>query len=200
MPGAGDRIQRGLMKFLTSQQMLISALMQKLHNSHVWCGEFVLQKAVYIAKSWLDVFEFNDYEFIMYMNCAYSYDLKRELQGMKSDGVIEFNHNDKSKLGAPLVVTKTMRQVLADHDPIDLRPKEFDFLKKHLSRKTIVQMEGLTRGLMAVEKVGVDSSSGEKVKVLTTTWKTRLPEKELFSNVVAADKFIRFRDKFMRSI
>ena len=106
----------------TERRALVCALAHQLLGAGSWCGETHLQKAVYVAKRWLNVPEFEDYEFILYMYGPFSFELQEELREMRADDWI------RSCFPPGMPYGPTLRPVKPMGELPKFREREFAFI------------------------------------------------------------------------
>ena len=169
---------------MEKQQALVCALADKLFGGGSWCGETHMQKAVYIAKRWLGISEFEDYEFILYMYGPFSFDLKRELRVMRMEGWIQPCFPPGMPYGPTLRPTEQAEWTS------DAHALEFDFIAKEFGGRNVAELERLTTALLATEKLGRDTSENERACQLRT-WKLHFAEMEALQAVRDADGMLK---------
>ena len=133
---------------MEKQQALVCALADKLFGAGSWCGETHMQKAVYIAKRWLGISEFEDYEFILYMYGPFSFDLKRELRVMRMEGWLQPCFPPGMPYGPTLRPTEQAEWTS------DAHAREFDFIAEEFSGKNVAELERLDHRLAGDREVG----------------------------------------------
>lgn len=176
----------------SKQWALICALAEKLFAAGSWCGETHMQKAAYVAKRWLGVSEFDDYEFILYMHGPFSFDLKGELRAMRVEGWLRSRFRPGTPYGP------TLRPTELAEKPRNAREREFDFIAKEFGGKNVAELERLTTALLATEKLGKDKSVSERVQQLRK-WKLHFSETEALQAVRDADNMLKRIDGLKRA-
>ena len=178
----------------SKQQMLVCALANQLIRAGNWCGETHLQKAIYVAKHWLGVSEFKDFEFILYMYGPFSFDLKGELRAMRADGLLESHFLPGMSYGPTLRLTKRAKKLIEQaKKPSDVRACEFGFIAKEFSGKNAADLERLATALLATRELGKKASVSERVRQLRT-WKLHFTEREALQAVRNADDMLKRKD------
>ena len=169
------------------QRALVCALASQLIDAGNWCGETHLQKAVYVAKHWLGVSEFDDHEFILYMYGPFSFDLKDELRAMCAEGWLKPRYRAGVSYGPTLHPAEQAGKLP------ETRLHEFDIIAKKFGDKNVAQLERLTTALLATEELGKDKSVSERVQQLRK-WKLHFTEMEALQAVRDADDMLKHID------
>lgn len=173
------------------QRALVCALADNLNRNGSWCGETHLQKAVYVAKRWLEVPEFTDYEFILYMYGPFSFDLKEELREMRAEGWMRAHFRGGPAYGPTLLPGEQAGELPKS------REREFDFIAQQFGGKDVVDLERLTTALLATERLGRNKSVSERSRQLRA-WKLHFTESEALRAVQSADEMLKRIDEFRK--
>ena len=177
-----------------TQQALVCALATQLIDAGSLCGEAHLQKAAYVAKHWLKVSGFEDFEFILYMYGPFSFDLKGELRAMRAEGW--FKSDSPPTLRPTERVDNLTEQV---KNLLNACAHEFNFIAEEFRGKDAAELERLTTALLATEKLSRKASMSERVRQLLQTWKLHFTEMEALRAVRDADEMLKRMDKLKQA-
>ena len=129
---------------------IILRLSDLLQTKGSWCSEAFLQKAVYFLQEITKLP--TNYEFIFYKHSPLSFELKRELNSMRADQMIEvLIHQDFSY---PCLCPTQVGKLVCIHYQKDLErfDPQISFVVDHFGNKPIGELEMLATYLYYVAK------------------------------------------------
>jgi hypothetical protein len=134
----------------TQRKVVLAALVEKLHETGDWCGETHVQKNTYFLEELFDVDL--GYDFILYKHGPFSFELRDELSGLRSDQLLDLEPRP-SPYGPSLIPTDAAKalearfpKTLAEHEDA------IEFVTGHLGNKGVVELERLATALLVTRE------------------------------------------------
>lgn len=127
------------------EQAVLVGLTRRLNEKGSWTGETHVQKAAYLMHE-LRGIDFS-FGFILYKHGPFSFEMRDELSGMRSDGLIARTLDDP-RYGPRLTVTergKELEQSLAS--TLTRYEDDLDWITDTLNRRGVVELERLATAM-----------------------------------------------------
>jgi uncharacterized protein YwgA len=175
---------------LLSQRALVVALAEKLEKKGSWTGETHVQKATYLLSELCGV-DF-DFDFILYKHGPFSFELRDELSGMQSEGLLE-SVAPSPRYGPQLLVTPRGKNLEKDFEKTMQRYGEsLDWIADTLGSRGVMDLERLATAMwMTREDPG--GSIRSRAKALTDV-KPHISLKDATESVEEIDGLLRNRE------
>lgn len=168
------------------EQAVLVGLARRLSEKGSWTGETHVQKAAYLMKE-LRATDFS-FGFILYKHGPFSFELRDELTGMRSDGLIE-RIVDDPRYGPRLKVTERgeqLEQSLAS--TLTRYGDDLDWIADALNRRGVVELERLATAMWMTrhhDGTSVDQRANAVVEV-----KPHISHEEAMAAVEEIDRLL----------
>jgi hypothetical protein len=146
------------------EQAVLVGLARRLKDRGSWAGETHLQKAAYLMHE-LRGTDFS-FGFILYKHGPFSFEMRDELTGMRSDGLIERTIDDP-RYGPRLSVTargEELEKNLAG--TLNRYNDDLDWIASTLNRRGVVELERLATA-MWMTRHKQDASADQRASAVT---------------------------------
>jgi hypothetical protein len=129
---------------------LLIALAGKVQERGGWCGEAHMQKAVYFLQELFSVPM--GFDFILYKNSPFSFDLRDELTAMRADGILRIRQNPEY-YGPSLEPTEVGIELKRLYPKtLDQYESQLRFVVEHLGARDATLIELLAAALYVAQQ------------------------------------------------
>lgn len=142
---------------------LLLNLVEEMRANGSWAGETHLQKAVYFLQDLLGVQA--DFEYVLYIHGPFSFDLRDELAGFCSDGLMTLEAH--APYGPRLQVADLGKALEAKFPrTLERYTRKIKFVAKAFADKGVIELEQMGTALHVTVKAGPGASVEERAKQL----------------------------------